>query len=246
MAAAPTDLLAEAFADLFDDLLADDAPTGAEVPTATVEVPAAAAEDEAPVAEAAPAEAAPAEAAPDDGPAKNPNESSELLLALYAAAEARAGAPIADQEAGRTAAAMELYCAIASHHDGIEPAAREIMTTLAAQVLADAAVARVLMRDDPSAAGLEATYRTLLSELSTLATVFGSVDPAGASPDPGDEHAELYTAVCAELAAIMRESAAARPAWRFIRLSYAEARRAPPPRRRPRTPLADNQEYYAQ
>lgn len=168
-----------------------------------------------------------------------------LLIAIAAEVEARAATPVTDLCSDHTVAALELYCQVGHRCPGLDGAARDIMQPLAPRVLRDAATARDLMRGDPATPGLEAQYYFLLSELSNLATIFVTTNPeTHETPDPRDDHAPLYESVCEEIREIMAASQLARPAWRLVRLSYAAARCRPPPRRPPRSALADNNEYY--
>ena len=168
------------------------------------------------------------------------------LDALFAEVSARAATPVADLTDDHTRAAMDAYVALAGAGEGeMEPVARAAMAPLVPRVLGDAAWIRGLMRDDPASPGLETAYLFLLSELSTLATVFVSV---GAEPrlvpNPLDEYADEYLRVCAEIRALTAASESAIPAWRLIRNSRCAARARPPRRPKPSSPLADDTEYY--
>ena len=179
------------------------------------------------------AQGAPATDEPPDDP----------LAVLFAAAELRAGCrELTDDHTRR---AMDAFCTVAAHYPDMEPVARMAMAPLSARVRADAAEVLAAMRDDPAAPLLELAYSFIMTELSTLATVYVTMDvKTRATPDPADEYAGEYRAVCVLIEALMAASVGARPVWRLIRSSRAIARARPPPRRRPKTPLADNREYY--
>lgn len=168
------------------------------------------------------------------------------LTTVFLEVEARTARALDELDADHTRAAFDAYCAVSGE---MEPVARGAMATLVPHVARDAAAARGAMRDDPAAPGLARQYEFLLAELSSLATVFSSLDPAtGAAPDPADEHAAEYRAVCDEIRELIAASRHAEPVWELLRQSraaHAAARGRPPPRQAPRGPLADDREYYA-
>lgn len=157
------------------------------------------------------------------------DEAALMLEALADLAAARAGAAEADNH---TAMAVEIYGALAAGRPGLEAAARDALAPLLGRALGDAAAARAQADRDPLAPGLEAEHYALLAELSALAALYA-----------GD--AAAHAALSREIGEVMQSASQAAPAWRLLRASYAAARRAPPPRRPPRAPLADDAEYYA-
>lgn len=176
---------------------------------------------------------APAPGEPPDDP----------LAILFAAAELRVGCRELTED--HTRRAMDAFCTVAAHYPDMEPVARMAMAPLSARVRADAAEILAAVRDDPAAPSLERAYASVMSELSTLATVYVTTDvKTRTTPDPADEYADEYRAVCALIKVLMVASVGAQPTWRLLRSSRAIARARPPPRRRPRTPLADDREYY--
>jgi hypothetical protein len=166
---------------------------------------------------------------------------------------AEVGARMEDRAAhlyDHTTAAVDAYVRIHGKHPELRELAHGAVATVIPRVLLDAAEARILMRDDPAAPELERDYGFFLGELSALAMVCASASPESGCegesivPDPRDEYAADYHAVCEELGALIAAAAIARPVWRLLRQSYAAARRRPPARRTPRPPLADDREYY--
>jgi hypothetical protein len=174
-----------------------------------------------------------------------PRDEADLLLtALFDAVELRAGCRGGPADCTRQA--VGALGRAADSFPELVPVARLAIAPLSARVRADAAEVLAGVRGDPAAPGLEVAYACVVSELSKLATAFTSAAGAAGArvvPDPADEHADEYTAVCVLIRDLMAAAAPAQPVWRLLRASRAAAR-ARPPGRRQGAPLADDREYY--
>jgi len=106
------------------------------------------------------------------------------------------------------------------------------------RVTADAALLRREMTSDPAAPSQEENYGALVGELGTLAAVF--VLHAD-SPD--------YRLICSELDGLDTAREFAAPVWESMRdslLAHRSSRGRPPKIAKPKKPLADRTEYYAE
>jgi hypothetical protein len=140
---------------------------------------------------------------------------------------------------------MDAFCDIAAHRPADLPTARMAMAPLGRRIRDDAAEVLAAIHDDPAAPSLEQRYLASLSELNSSAAAFMSVDLESKKvPDPADEYAGEYHAICAVTEALLAAAPAARPTWRLVKSSFAAAKARPPERRRPKKPPADDREYY--
>jgi len=135
------------------------------------------------------------------------------------------------------------YAEVCRAAPAAEPAARAMIAPLVDRASADLAAIRAAVRDDPAAPGLEAACLYLLGEMGWLATVYAGPPGGRRAPDP-DEYSAEYARVCAGIQALLGLMGGQRDLWRFFRESRAAFRARPPPRRRPRRPMADDAEYY--
>jgi len=147
------------------------------------------------------------------------------LAILFAEADARVNAPIASH----TANAAAIYFRLAANPEQ-EPIARAGLVMMSERVCVDAREFINVLRSDPAQPGLEALYHFLLSELTTLATIYAFTD----------EH----DTICQTIRSLIDASSMATAVWQMIRSGQAIALGKPPPRTRPRLPLVDDTEYY--
>jgi hypothetical protein len=170
------------------------------------------------------------------------------LSALLAAVDARAFASEADNwGAAATDAAMAAYLGAVRTDPACDSRALAAMIPLGALARATAAEAAALVRDDPAYPELETRCWAHLAELETFAAVFAPPPTAaGAPPPPMTAALKEYRALCAARTALHAAACSdgTQALWRFLRSRRAAARGRPPPHPRPRTPLADNNEYY--
>lgn len=140
---------------------------------------------------------------------------------------------------------MDLYFEIAIQHLDHEPGARAIVTPLIQHTLNDAAEIRRSIQLDPASPGLETRYGRTIHELSTLATIYTSLNATThCVPDPEDEYTNEYLLICAEIKAMSAAFRGVCHIWEFVRAGYIMARRGPPACQAKRKPLADDHEYY--
>lgn len=180
------------------------------------------------------------------GGSAEPTAPAALLAELFEAVSARSKEGLLECLAGGgcPASAGSQYPEIRLLAPDSEPAARAVMAPLVDRACADLAAVRAAARDDPAAPEIEAACHYLLRELSWLAAVYITVSADGRTPDPGDEYSAEYSRTGASIRELLELMGAQRDLWRFFRESRAASRARPPPRRRPRRPLADDREYY--
>lgn len=143
------------------------------------------------------------------------------LAVLFAAMELRTGdgesRAFPWQFTGLTRRAMDAYCAVAAHHPDAEPLARGAMAPLSARVRADASMVGQRLLVAPFHPAMNSICEFILTELSTLAAVFVTMEPSSrAVPDPADEYAGEYDQLRAQINELALCIARARPGSRVV------------------------------
>jgi hypothetical protein len=128
---------------------------------------------------------------------------------------------------------MDAYVTVYRSLGDAEAAVHVTIEGVVPAVVSDARELCRDIRDDPAMPNLEAYYETSVDELSQLATLLSE--------------SEEHPRICSTIATLMDVSWSAKEVWLMLRRMKTAAiiaRGRPPPRRKPKKPLADDKEYY--